>query len=172
MIQYGSPEDLRAWMDLAEVPPLATVRLRHATGLVLDATAAAVYSVDSTGQAREGTPAASALLEATLTQAEAWTLADVDPRKGREQRGRVIESKSLGAKSVKYAIDGAAEAEASALASGQHLVPAAWAILRNAGLITSAVDTGAWDGHGRGIVHVGARELDPVTGELGPEVGA
>lgn len=167
MIVYGTPADLGAWMGLAEPPALADVLLRTATQLVLDATSGAVYATDPAGLATD-TGTASALLEATLTQAEAWSLAGIDPRQGRAQRGRVVASKSLGAKSVTYQADAAADAEASDLASGQVLVAAAVTILRNAGLITAHVGTGSWDGHGRGIVHVDAYPFDPVTGDLTP----
>ena len=167
MIVYGTEAELASWMGLTEPPPLAAVLLRSASGLVLDATAGAVYAVDADGYAT-ATSARTPLTEATLTQAEAWALAGVDPRRGRVQRARVVASKSLGAKSVSYQADAAADAEASDLASGQFLTPAAYSILRNAGLITAAVGTGAWDGHGRGIVHVGATEFDPVTGEVAP----
>jgi len=169
MTPYADAADLAHYMDpdaeTPAVPPLATVLLRSAQQLVLDATAGAVYSVDANEHATD-VPTHDAIKDAIMEQASAWSLHGIDPRKGAGQAPRQVASKSLLGGSVSYVADPARDTYLSDLASGQQLTTAAWTILRNAGLISNRVTTGA--GRGVGGVIVEQVPYDPVTGVLEP----
>jgi len=168
MTPYADAADLAHYMNpdaqTPEVPPLATVLLRSAQQLVLDAIAGAVYRVDANEHATD-VPTHDAIKGAILEQASAWQLGGVDPRKGAGQAPRQVASKSLLGGSVSYVADPARDTYLSDLASGQSLVYSAWIILRNAGLITNRVNTG---GSGVERFNISQRAYDPVTGVLEP----
>lgn len=165
MIVYGTPEELAVWVDPDTEPappvPLASVLLRSATQTVLDYTAAAVYATDSDGKATNP-KVLDALLSATLTQATALHLANIDPRRGTGGVKRRVASKSLNGASVTYLADSRSDSYDTDLAAGA-LVYDAWVILRNAGLITSRVQT-----RDRGGVALSGIPYDPTTGEMIP----
>lgn len=166
MIQYATPAELAHHIDpdapTPTPPPLATVLLRTASGLVRGATAGAVYSTDA-----EGVPTAphiaAAFRDATCEQAAAWSLHGIDPRKGRASAQRTIASKSLLGGSVSYAADTRADQARSDLASGETLTDAAWQILRQAGLTTSSIQTA---GYGVLVDTSETRAYDPTSGRF------
>lgn len=163
MIVYGTPEELAAWVDPDTEPPapvpLASVLLRSATQTVLDATAAAIYATDADGKAKSG-PVADALLSATLEQATALHINDIDPRKGAGASKRRIASKTLNGASITYIADSRADSYATDLASGA-LAHSAWLILRNAGLISNQVQT-----RDHGSLGDYGVPYNPLTGKL------
>jgi len=167
MTIYATPEQLRVFMfgaDSSEQTPVnASLLLRKASGLVSDATKAAVYETTSDGLASD--PAvADALRTATLQQAEAWALNGIVPGTLAATKQRVA-SKSLGGASVSYEANAEAVAAANALASGEELVGDAYRTLRAAGLLSTRVN----GGERVGAAYVGSWPLDVPTGrEIGP----
>lgn len=168
MTPYADAADLASYMDPdnpnPEVPPLATILLRSAQQLVLDATVAAVYRVDVNEHAVD-VPTHDAIRDAILEQASAWQVHNIDPRKGAVQAPRRVSSKALLGGQVSYVADAAADTYLSDLASGQHLTSAAWTILVNAGLISNHVASAPRGPH-RNIID--QTPYDPTTGELEP----
>jgi len=158
-MQYATPEDLAVWLEPDPVPANANRLLRAASALVRRDTAGAVYSTDA-----DGTPTrpvvATAFLEATLAQVEAWAANGIDPAKGVAQLPRVIQSKGADGRSVTYA-DGGGRAALEALASGSVLVDQARTILGNAGLLSNRIV--AEPGYARDVEVI---SYDPVTGVL------
>lgn len=158
-MQYATPDDLGVWLDPDPVPANANRLLRAASGLVRSTTAGAVYHADA-----EGLPTSSrvatAFLEATLAQAEAWAANGIDPAKGVAQLKRVVQSKGADGRSVTYA-DNGGRAALEALASGSVLVDQARTILSNAGLISNRIQ--AEGGYVRDVEVIG---YDPTTGVL------
>jgi hypothetical protein len=158
-MQYATPDDLAVWLDPDPAPANANRLLRAASGLVRDATAGARYAVTP-----EGLPAATgvatAFLEATCAQAEAWVASGVDPTKGVAQLPRLIQSKSADGTSVTYG-DSGGRAALEALASGTSLVGQARSILSNAGLISNSIQ--AVSPQARVVEAV---SYDPTTGVL------
>lgn len=141
---YATAAELATYMDPdAEMPaavPLATVLIRHASTLVVGATAGATYRTDVDGFATDERTAA-ALKEATLEQASAWAINDIDPRKGAAGLNPIVTTKSLGDAAVSYGQSAAIQEAIVALASGTSLTDRAYDILRNAGLISNRVGT-------------------------------
>lgn len=167
-MQYATAAELAAYMDpdnpTPATPPLATILLRSASALVLDATAAAVYVTDAEGMPTH-LDTLAAFKAATMEQASAWSVHNIDPRRGPTGAARRVASKSLGGASVSYVTDPAADNYLSDLASGASLTLSAWRILRNAGLISNRVETGG-GGHER--FNVSQRTYDPVNGTYTP----
>lgn len=167
MEPYATPEELAAYVHPDDDPPAAvpdaTVLLRSASQLVTDAIAGAVYAVDDDGHP---TLAANltAVKDATMEQASAWSLNGIDPRLGEQQVARRIKSKSLGngAASTTYE-DGSSDL--LRLASGQYLTDAAWLILANAGLTSNRAST---NGGAVERFNVEQRYFDPTTGNWTP----
>lgn len=169
---YGTAAGLKSWMQEDAERANAGILLRVATGLVLDATASAVYATDDDGRAHVG-GTRDALTEAVYTQAEAWALAGVDPRPGvaATTPKRAIAAKSIGGASWTYEARSGRETQTAAdLASGEVLIGAAVRVLANAGLLTTRIRIagGQDDGHPLGIVHVGETPYNPVTGSVTP----
>jgi hypothetical protein len=166
MLLYATPAELAAYIDpdaVAPAPPaLATVLLRSASQLVLDAIAAARYAATAEGLPKDATLLA-AVQNATMEQASAWSLHSIDPRKGAASAARRVASKSLTGVAVSYVKDDAADTAASELASGKSLTRPAWLILDNAGLISNRVRTGSG---GVETFNVAQRYYDPLTGAL------
>lgn len=123
----AQPSDLAAWTQT--IPPdNATILLRSATSLVMDATVQAYYAVDPlTGLATDA-QIKTAMQNATCIQAAAWAAIGYDPLTGGVITPSVASSKKIGTASIVYA-DGqaAADARTDALTG---LVPEAERILR------------------------------------------
>ena len=127
--------DLNEWMAGSPLTGNATVLLRSATTLVLNATSGARYDVDLlTGLATDPLTL-QAMNDATCIQAAAWDAIKYNPLTGGVITSGVKTSKSIGTAHITYA-DGAmaAQSRADAIAS---LVPDAARVLRLRGLITS-----------------------------------
>jgi hypothetical protein len=77
----AAPEDLTAWTG-TDAPSNATVLLRSATSLVLEATRQAYYDVDPLTGLATDTQIGGALQNATVIQAAAWAALDYDPLTG------------------------------------------------------------------------------------------
>jgi hypothetical protein len=106
--------------------------LSSCTSLVLDATIAAVYDVDSTGLATNAT-IAKALRTATLIQARAWVKLGIDPATGGVLQAGTKRSKRLASAAIEYADAGAAADQRAAAYAG--LVPEAVRALQRANLL-------------------------------------
>lgn len=161
---YATPAELAAYIEPDATDPAppanATVLLRMASELVRDATASAVYVTDGNGMPTH-LDTLTAFKAATMEQAQAWSLRDLDPRLGPDQVPRRVASKGLGGATVSYVADPAADTYLSDLASGKSLTLQAFNILRNAGLISARVQTG-YDSHE--VFNVAQRSYDPVSG--------
>lgn len=144
-MNYATPAELATYLDPDSEnptpPPLATVLVRKASQLVLDATAGAPYGVDEDGYPVDAY-LRNAMREATLEQASAWSLHGIDPRKGAAGAPRRVSSKALNGAQASYVADPQADTALSALWAGDSLTSAALAVLRNAGLITTRVNGG------------------------------
>lgn len=139
MLTYATPEDLTEWLG-SPAPDNATPLLRKASALVADATRGAVYQ--TTPEGLPTLPAhATALRDATCSQAEAWIDAGIfaPGPAAAATRPQKVSSKSLGGASVTYAQDGSTDAAWSRLAGGEFLTGAAIQILDQAGLLSNNV---------------------------------
>lgn len=124
---YAMPADLAEYTGSA-APANATVLLRSATALVLDATNQAYYAVDLTTGLPTDAQILAALKQATLIQAAAWAAIGYDPLTGGVITTSVVQSSKAGASSDTFAdAQLAAQARADAV---QHLVPDAVRVLR------------------------------------------
>lgn len=137
---YATVEEFEVY--LADTPPAnAEMLLSRASNLMVSATRAAVYAVDGNDLPTDASLLA-ALNEATLAQATAWFLNDIDPRKG---IGNAVEasvaSKSLGGASVSYSTPQGFIEGVAGLASGQVLDIEAHRILLEAGLLSTNVQS-------------------------------
>lgn len=170
-IVYATLADLRAWMSLGPADPFpwgvtdadATRYLRTGSSLVTRAVEGAIYQTTADGIPLDATKA-TAMHDATCTQAEAWITAKIDPSLGTDQIALPVKSKSAsgGGLSVTY---GDADARLRLLASGVALIPQAVDYLRQAGLlVTTVVHSG---GPARDTWIVGT-EYRLTTGELIP----
>lgn len=124
---YAQPSDLAAYTGAA-APANATMLLRSATNLVLDATNQAYYAVDLTTGLPTDAQILAALQKATVIQAAAWAAINYDPLTGGVHTPSVIQSTKAGSASDTFA-DGnmAAQARADAI---KGLVPEAERVLR------------------------------------------
>jgi hypothetical protein len=158
MPTYATPADVAEYMtgDRASAPlSNAAPLIRHASRLVLKATRAAVYRINPTTELPLDPKLVATFREAVCAQVEAWASNDIDPAKGRSQVKPAVASKSAGGLSVSYTQDQAAALQRSDLASGNILVPAAWDILSDGGLLSTNLQApGAW--WGRAYVRAGA----------------
>ena len=131
----AQPADLTAWAGVS--PANATVLLRSATSLVLDATKGAYYAVDTlTGLATDPV-VAKVLNDTTCIQAAAWDAIKYNPLTGGVVTAAVVEEKAIGSARLKYADAGlAAASRAQAVAA---LVPDALRKLAQNNLLPSNV---------------------------------
>lgn len=162
---YATPTELANYLDpdaaQPPVPPLATVLLRTASQLVADAISGAVYSTDPDGLPTDARQRA-AVRDATLEQAAAWSTNDIDPRRGAAGLKPIVTTKSVQGVAVSYGQSAAIQDALVDLAAGTSLIPAAWAYLHNAGLISNRVRP-SW---GVEQFSVAQRHYDPLTGDL------
>jgi hypothetical protein len=133
---YATEADLIALTGVQNEAPEAI--LARASADVRRATRSAVYDVDGESQPID-VALRDALRDATLWQAAALIDAKIAPGTNAASYAKgEISSKSLGGASVSYAIDSAAVAARSALASGS-LCDTSLQILDEAGLISNRV---------------------------------
>jgi hypothetical protein len=124
---YAVPADLAEYTQSA-APANATILLRSATTLVLDATNQAYYSVDLTTGLPTDAQILAALKQATVIQAAAWAAIGYDPLTGGVQTSTVLQSSKAGGSSDTFAdAQFAAQARADAI---KGLVPEAERVLR------------------------------------------
>ncbi len=139
---YAPAEDLNAY--LGETLTDADARLADASGTIRYWTKTAFYAVGDNGYTPTDQALADAFHDAAILQAAAAYRAGIKPgddqASGAGSAGK-IQSKTLGSRSVTYAVDANAEEAKSALLGGA-LTPAAAAVLSGAGLLTSTVYTG------------------------------
>jgi hypothetical protein len=134
----AQPDDLAAWMGDTPAPANATVLLREASRMVLEATSTAYYDTDTNGLATD-TVTATALQQATCIQAAAWNAIGYDPLTGGVQVTAVKVAKGIGSARIQYA-DAAMAAQARSDAING-LVPAAVQVLELNNLLTPRVWT-------------------------------
>lgn len=139
---YAPAEDLNAY--LGETLADADSRLADASGTIRYWTKTAFYDVAVDGFTPTPQGLADAFHDATILQAAACYRAGIKPgddqASGAGSTGK-IQSKTLGSRSVTYAVDANAESAKSALLGGA-LSPGAAAVLSGAGLLSSTVYTG------------------------------
>lgn len=155
MLIYATSDELAAFTGAA-APANAQLLLRKASELVTAATRAAVYPTFDDGLPSTAAHA-QAMRDATLTQAELWSLNGIVPGTHATVKRR-IKSKSLGGASATYETDAAADAAFTRLAGARELDDSAVGILSQAGLISGFV-------HGDG----GYREptlISPLPGDV------
>ncbi|QWY83801.1 head-to-tail adaptor [Microbacterium phage PermaG] len=143
--QYAPFEDLYAYLDATPANPDAL--LQRASGSIRSFTKTAVYRVDEDGFTPTDERIRNAFHDAAVLQAAALVRAGIKP--GDQVAGQVggIQSKSLGGRSVTYAIDAGAQAAKVALLNGA-LAPEAASVLSQNGLLGTGVQVGggrAWD---------------------------
>ncbi|MDP9185623.1 MAG: hypothetical protein M3O29_08155 [Actinomycetota bacterium] len=131
----AQPADLTAWAGVT--PTNASVLLRSATSLVLDATKGAYYDVDPLTGLATDTAVAKVLNDATCIQAAAWDAIKYNPLTGGVLTAAVAEEKSIGSAKLKYADAGAAATSRAQAVAG--LVPDALRKLAQNNLLASTV---------------------------------
>ena len=122
----AAPEDLTAWTGTDE-PSNATVLLRSATSLVLEATRQAYYDVDPLTGLATDTQIGGALKNATVIQAAAWAALDYDPLTGGVVTAGVESSTKMLSATIVFA--DAAQASQSRADAVTGLVPEAVRVL-------------------------------------------
>jgi hypothetical protein len=123
----AQPTDLATYTGAA-APANATILLRSATSLVLDATNQSYYSADPTTGLATDAQIAAAMKTATIIQAAAWAATGYDPLTGGIVTTQVVKSSRAGAASDTFA--DAAQAAQSRVEAMKHLVPEAERVLR------------------------------------------
>jgi hypothetical protein len=124
---YALPADLAEYTGTAG-PANATVLLRSATNLVLDATNQAYYAVDPATGLPTDAQILAALKLATVIQAAAWAAIGYDPLTGGVATVSVVQSSKAGQSSDTFAdAQLAAQARQDAI---RGLVPEAERVLR------------------------------------------
>lgn len=135
MLLYATPADLAAWSG-QPTPDNAARLLREASIRVRAATMRDLYDT-----APSGLPAlddlSGAMRDATCAQAEAWSVAGVDPTGGVAADQAVVAKTALDGAAVEF--DAAAITAARAELLGPGLTSTALAILRSVGLASAAV---------------------------------
>lgn len=122
----AQPSDLAAYTGTT-APANATVLLRSATSLVLEATRQAYYAVDPTTGLATDTQIFDALTQATCIQAAAWSALGYDPLTGGVITTTVVQSTKAGGTSDTFADASLAAAARGAAITG--LVPDAERVL-------------------------------------------
>ncbi len=124
----AQPSDLAAYTGADAPPANASILLRSASTLVLDATSQAYYTVDPTTGLATDSQIATALLTATCIQAAAWAAIGYDPTTGGVQTASVVQSSKAGGASDTFADANIAAQARQAAING--LVPDAVRVLR------------------------------------------
>ncbi|WP_404285428.1 hypothetical protein [Glutamicibacter arilaitensis] len=136
---YATAADVQEWTGQAP-PDNVVPLLRSASALVEEATMMAVYPVDNDGLPRR-TADGDAFRDATCAQVAYWVANSLDPSAGGldELSVKVASSKSIKGASVSYDAADAARSKQARVDALTTLSHAAFAILRNAGLISPVV---------------------------------
>jgi hypothetical protein len=141
---YATLADLSQWIYAAPEPPAespfpatTTRMLRHASGLVDDATLGARYVTNDAGEATDPGVIA-ALKQATCEYVAECIAQGIDPMAGPGQLGKTVAAKSGNGQSVTYGSD-PGQAAREHLAAGRELTYGAWMILKRNGLISNGL---------------------------------
>ncbi|GAB3166911.1 hypothetical protein GCM10027059_26580 [Myceligenerans halotolerans] len=104
VLVYATTSDLAAspW-GLTDPPANVARLLAHASGLVRTATLTAVYDVDAERLPTD-TTVAEGFRDAVCAQVSTWVEAGIDPAQAGGGNPGVVASKSLGPRSVQYAV--------------------------------------------------------------------
>ena len=140
MINYATPAELAAYMELEVATTNATILIRHSSLLVADAIQGALYAADANGLPTDATLLA-AVKNATCEQAQTYSLTGIDPRAGIAGVTPVVTQKQLDSASVTYGNASGVQAAVETLAAGKTLTDAAYRILDQAGLISNRAIT-------------------------------
>lgn len=154
MLIYATKLDLARYVtgDPAatedQAPADALKQIQSASILIRRATANSNYDVDATGLPTK-TSVVEAMRDATCAMAAVYSALALDVTVGAAGLKPTVSTKSLGSASVTYMNSAAKEAAREELSSGMRLNSEAYAILRSAGLMNSAVSSdslpaGAW----------------------------
>ncbi|URM86922.1 head-to-tail adaptor [Microbacterium phage Typher] len=137
--QYAPFEDLNAYLDASVPNPNAL--LQRASGSVRNFTKTATYRVGEDGYTPTDQRIADAFHDAAILQAAALFRAGIQPGDQAANQTNGIASKSLGGRSVTYAVDAGAQVAKTALLNGA-LAPEAASVLSQAGLLGTGVQVG------------------------------
>ena len=136
--QYAPYEDLNAYLDASVPNPNAL--LQRASGVIRSWTKTAFYRVGEDGITPTDTRLANAFHDAAILQAAAYYRSGIQPGDVAASQTGGIQSKSLGGRSVTYAVDAGAQAAKTSLLNGA-LAPEAASVLSAAGLLSTSVYT-------------------------------
>ncbi|WKW85406.1 head-to-tail adaptor [Microbacterium phage Milani] len=134
--QYAPFQDLYAYLDATPANPDAL--LQRASGAVRNFTKTAVYRVQPDGFTPTDERIRNAFHDATVLQAAALVRAGIKPGDQVATQQNGIQSKSLGGRSVTYAVDAGAQVARNALLNGL-LAPEAASVLSQNGLLGTGV---------------------------------
>ncbi|WP_018135442.1 hypothetical protein [Acaricomes phytoseiuli] len=139
---YATKADLEKWMSPDMAPDNAVSLLSSASALVEDATLTAIYTTKSDGMPRNKY-ISGAFRDATCEQAKFWATNGLDPEKDAYSIGARAgaSSKSIAGASFSYDSTELTRVTRAKLAALQTLCPNAARILRNAGLLTTTVQS-------------------------------
>lgn len=131
----ASPADYQTWTGSAGPDNIVQI-LRACTSLVLEASSAAYYPVDSTTGLATVAQTANALRDATCIQAAAWVALGIDPAAGGViSKSGTAASKKIGSAQIVYDNSGSALAAESRAAASVSLVPDAERMLKRNNLL-------------------------------------
>ncbi|XAO35619.1 head-to-tail adaptor [Microbacterium phage FireCastle] len=137
--QYAPFQDLNAYLDVSVPNPDSL--LQRASASIRYFTSTAVYRVNEDGYTPHDSRIANAFHDAAILQAAALFRAGIKPGDQAATTANGIQSKSLGGRSVTYAIDAGAQAARTALLNGA-LAPEAASVLSQNGLLSTGVQVG------------------------------
>lgn len=137
--QYAPYEDLNAYLDTSVPNPNAL--LQRASGSIRNFTKTATYRTAEDGFTPTDQRIANAFHDAAILQAAALFRAGIKPGDQVAAQSNGIQSKSLGGRSVTYAVDAGAQAARAALLNGL-LAPEAASVLSTNGLLGTDVHVG------------------------------
>lgn len=139
--QYAPESDLEAYLGRLLDDKTSDRYLQRASGVISDFTVTARYRVNEDGFTPTDERIRNAFHDATILQAAAYVEAGVTPTEVVASGKATIQSKSLGARSVTYAPNAAADAQRAALLSGA-IAPEALSVLSRNGLTGAGVNVG------------------------------
>jgi len=135
---YAPAPDLDAYLGTTVANGQALIE--RASGVIREWTKTAFYSTTA-----EGTPSdqrvADAFHDAAILQAAAYYRAGIEPGDTAAVATPEIQSRTLGSRSVTYAVNASATERRTALLDGS-LSPEAASVLSSAGLLSTSIHTG------------------------------
>lgn len=139
---YASSEDYTALFG-TPAPPKIDALLRSASILVRRDTMTATYATDTNGKPTEPR-LVDAFKEATCSQAQFWSVNEIDPSGGGLPQTSAIQSKKIGTASLVYdtTAQGNPTVVAARIDAASTLCPEAWLVLQQAGLVPGMIQHG------------------------------